>query len=70
MTNRVFFINVNKIEELANREGLTLTGLENKLKLSHGSIVRWKRKGLSANILGIVADHFGVTVDELLEKRN
>lgn len=67
--NRVYFVNTSKISELAKEKGLTLTGLETEIGLSHGMINRWKKNGASANALGIVADHLGTTVDELLEKR-
>ena len=70
MSNHVFLININKIEELARSQGMSLTGLENDLEVGHGPIVRWKRKGLAASTLGLVAERLGVKVDDLLERRN
>ena len=69
MINRVFYVNLSKISDLANEKGLSLTGLENELGISHRTIMRWKNSCANANMLGIVADYFGVTIDDLLEKR-
>ena len=69
MSNHVFLINLNKIECLARKQGMSLTGLENDLGLGHGTIVRWKRKGLAASNLGLVAERLEVKVDDLLEKK-
>lgn len=70
MTNRVAFVNVSKIQELASEKKLSITGLERELKVSHNAINRWKKNGgtASVNTLCIVANYFGVTVDELIEK--
>lgn len=69
MSNHVFLINIDKIERLARKQGLSLTGLENELMLGHGTIVRWRRKGMAASNLGVVAERLGVKVDDLLEKK-
>ena len=69
MSNHVFLINIDKIEHLARKKGMSLTGLENKLELGHGTIVKWRRKGMAASNLGLVAELLEVKVDDLLERR-
>jgi len=72
MENRVVTVNMNKISELANEKGLSLTGLESELNIGHGLILRWKKNGGVANIntLYRLSRYFGITVDDLLEKVN
>ena len=69
MINRVVTVNLEKIRELANEKGLSLIGLEHKVKFSNGTICKWKDTGASANSLYIVANYLGTTVDDLLERR-
>lgn len=73
MENRVVSVNMDKIIELANEKGFSLTGLESELNIGHGLILRWKRNGggvANINTLYRLARYFGVTVDDLLEKVN
>ncbi len=55
-----------RIHYLANNKGMSIAQLERKLKLSNGSIARWKKSAPSSRGLTIIADYFDVSVDYLL----
>lgn len=57
---------VDRIRELANAKGHSLTTLESSLGLGNGTISRWKSNSPNTDKLCKVADYFGVSVDYLL----
>ena len=69
MINRVVVVNIDKINQHANAKGLSLTGLEEQLKFSNGTICKWKNVGASANALYQVAEYLGTSMIDLLERR-
>lgn len=57
---------VEKIRELANKEGYSLPTLEVKLGLGNGTISRWSKSAPNTDKLQKVADFFNVSLDYLL----
>ena len=57
-----------KIQEICNSKGITVSGLEKDLGFSNSTIKKWKNSSPSIENLKKVADYFGVTVDYFLEK--
>ncbi|WP_270206038.1 helix-turn-helix domain-containing protein [Coprococcus sp. AM100_B19A] len=57
-----------KIQEICNSKGITVSGLEKDLGFSNSTIRKWKNSSPSIENLKKVADYFGVTVDYFLEK--
>lgn len=55
-----------RIQNLANKNGLSIAELERILNLSNGSIARWKKSAPSSKGLTLIADYFDVSVDYLL----
>lgn len=58
-----------KIRCLCKENGTSIYALERELGIGNGTISKWGRTRRSPRVetLKRVADHFGVTVDELLE---
>lgn len=68
MPNRVVTVNVPKIKQLANEKNLSLTSLEEELKIANGTIGKWKNSGARVDTLYRVADYLGTSMIELLER--
>lgn len=58
----------NKIKKLCEKSGVSFTRIEKETGLGNGTISKWKDSIPTVDKLKKVADYFGVTVDELLEK--
>lgn len=56
----------DRIRELANKRGMSLTTLEEALGFGNGTIVRWDKSSPTAEKLSKVADYLGVSADYLL----
>ncbi len=57
-----------KIRQLCDKEKISLPKLEQTLEFGNGTITKWKTSMPSVDKLKKVADHFDVTVDELLKE--
>lgn len=57
-----------KIQEICDSKGITVSGLEKDLGFSNSTIRKWKNSSPSIENLKKVADYFGVTVDYFLEE--
>lgn len=57
---------VERIRELTNKQGFSLTTLEVKLGLGNGTISRWRTSSPNTDKLQKVADFFNVSLDYLL----
>ena len=57
-----------KIQEICNSKGITVSGLEKDLGFSNSTIRKWQNSSPSIENLKKVADYFGVTVDYFLEE--
>ena len=55
-----------KIQEICDSKGTTVSGLEKDLGFSNSTIRTWKNSSPSIENLKKVADYFGITVDELI----
>ncbi len=55
-----------RIKELAAKQKISITALEEKLKIANGTIRRWGNINPGVDKVQKVADYFGVTVDFLL----
>ena len=56
------------IVALCEKNGTNLSSLERDVGLSNATIRKWEHSSPSANNLKRVADHFGVTVDDLMKE--
>lgn len=56
------------IVALCEKNGTNLSRLERDVGLSNATIRKWEYGSPSAENLKKVADHFGVTVDELMKE--
>lgn len=55
-----------KIKELSARQKISITALEEKLKIANGTIRRWGKSNPGIDKVQKVADYFNVDVDYLL----
>lgn len=60
------FSTFDRIKELANNRGISISKLEEKLELSKNAIYAIKRNQPSAERLQLIADYFNVSTDYLL----
>lgn len=64
---RLIHLNLyEKIKELSSKQRISITALEEKLKIANGTIRRWGTTNPGIDKVTKVADYFGVTVDYLL----
>lgn len=56
------------VKRLCVERGITFAELERQLGLGNGVIARWGEIRPRVDRLKLVADYFGVTVDELLKE--
>lgn len=59
---------VNRIKNLTEEKGTTLSGLERTLSISHGSIRKWDTSSPGIDKIDKVAKYFNVSIDYLLGK--
>ncbi|MFK4847242.1 MULTISPECIES: helix-turn-helix domain-containing protein [Lactococcus] len=57
-----------KIKELSARQKISITALEEKLKIANGTIRRWGKSNPGIDKVQKVADYFNVSVDYLLDR--
>lgn len=60
----------NRIRELANEKKESLASIERALDFSNGLISTWKTREASTDKVGLVAKHFGVSIDYLMGNTN
>lgn len=58
---------LEKIKELADKKGITVSTLEKQLDFGHGTIRGWEKCSPSVNNLKKVADYFDVTIEYFLK---
>lgn len=58
----------NKIKDLCDKKGISITTLEKEVGLSNGSIGKWKESTPKVDSLKLVADYFKKTVDYFLKE--
>lgn len=58
----------NKIKDLCDKKGISVTTLEKEVGLSNGSIGKWKESSPKVDSLKLVADYFKKPVDYFLKK--
>ena len=56
----------DRVKELAQKQGISIVELEEKLGFGRNSLYSWKTKTPNGDRLSKVADYFGVTTDYLL----
>lgn len=59
---------VDNIRALCEENGTSIWALERALGIGNGVISRWSSSSPSVKKLKLVADYFGVTVDDLLKE--
>ncbi len=58
---------VEKIRALCRERGTSLWALERQLGIGNGVIAKWAKSSPRVETVKLVADYFGVTVDDLLK---
>lgn len=61
-------MNVKNVQRLCEANGLTFSKLEKAVGLGNGVIAKWQYGNPRVDRLKLVADYFGVTVDDLLKE--
>lgn len=56
------------IRQLCRERKISLWALERELGLGNGSIAKWENRSPRVGSLKLVADYFGVTIDDLLRE--
>lgn len=56
------------VQNACKAKGVTIMGLEDKLKFGRGSIYKWDEHRPSVLKVKMVADELGTTVDELIKE--
>lgn len=59
---------VKNISELCKKRAISISGLEKELKFGNSTIAKWGVCSPTVANLKLVADYFGVTIDELLKE--
>lgn len=58
---------IDNIRELCEKKGVSIWAVERATGIGNGVIARWENSSPRVENLKLVADYFGVTVDELLK---
>ncbi len=59
---------LDNIKALCRERKTNITALEKEVGLGFGTIYKWDRVSPSVNNIKLVADFFGVTIDDLLKE--
>lgn len=59
-------VNLERIRALCAEHSITIAELERKTGIGNGVIARWENSNPRIDRLKLVADYFGVSVDDLL----
>lgn len=59
---------LDNVKRLCRKRGTSITELEKAIGIGTGSIYKWGKSSPNVNATKLVADYFGVTVDELLKE--
>lgn len=62
------FVAFDKIKELADKQGISINILEEKLGYGTNTLYRLKRSNPSSKVLKEIADYFNVSADYLLRR--
>lgn len=57
---------LNRIKELCEKHGITVSILENRLEIPNNTIYQWKNRKPGTDRLEMVADYFNISLDYLL----
>lgn len=57
---------LDNVKRLCRERGTNITELEKAVGIGTGSIYKWGKSSPSVNAAKLVADFFGITVDEML----
>lgn len=58
---------LDNIRKLCEKKGVSIWAVERATGIGNGVIARWENSSPRVENLKLVADYFGVTVDELLK---
>lgn len=72
MENRVVYVNLDRLTELANAKGLNIKQLEDESGLSNGTIGKWKKANGTPTVSSLykVADFLETSMDYFLDLEN
>lgn len=60
-------MNIQRIQQLCEANGMNFSKLEKAVGLGNGVIGKWQNSSPRVDSVKLVADFFGVTVDDLLK---
>ena len=60
---------LDNVKRLCREHGTSITELERAVGIGMGSVYKWGKSSPSVNAVKLMADFFGVTVDEMLIDR-
>jgi transcriptional regulator with XRE-family HTH domain len=60
---------LDNIRELCASKGISLSALEKELGFGNSTISKWAKCSPTVEKLAMVANYFGVTVDDLLKEK-
>lgn len=60
---------LKNIQALCKERNISISALEKAVNIGNGTISRWGESSPRVNSLKVVAEYFGVTVDDLLSDR-
>ena len=58
----------NKVKALCDKHGISIYQLEKRLGFANGLVAKWKESSPSVEKAKLIADYFGITVDELIKE--
>lgn len=61
---------LENITKLCKKKGISIAKLEKECGIGNGTIGGWDKASPTVSKLKAVADHFGVTVDELIREED
>lgn len=68
MIGGVFLI-LDNIKRLCREHKTNITNMEKEVGLGFGTVYKWGKVSPSVDNLKLVADYFGVTIDQLMDEK-
>jgi len=59
---------IDNVRALCKEKGISLFALERELNIGNGTVAKWGKSSPRVETVKLVADYFGVTVDELVRE--
>ena len=60
---------LDNIKRLCREHKTNITNMEKEVGLGYGTVYKWGKVSPSVDNLKLVADYFGVTIDQLMDEK-